>query len=1025
MKDFLFLLNSTKRTNMKKNYFKITKLAVIIFLAGTTVINAQTWEFDTDEQGWTSNPNECTVSWLDGSLVFDIQAAGGDPYVWNTTQPAFPMADLNYLEVRVKNQTASAGGQLIIWDGEGLFTIDYPITPNNTEYEVVLVDLGNVAKWISDKSVTNVRIEPNINGAEGIVSYDYIRFIEALPLTTSITVNGPATIDGIGVTAQMSVDVLPEGGSKDVTWSVDDESKATIDASTGLLTSVAIGDVTVTATATDGSGISGTKVVSISHTPVTDIAIDPPASTELNLVNDFKLLSFTITPANASNQAASWSILNGTGSASIDQDGKLVPLTEGTVEAIITSDENSAIADTLEITITNVEILVTALDITSASGFELNFDETLQLDFTFEPYNTTNTDVSWEVLNVTGLATIDENGLLTAETEGTVTAKIIAADGSGITDEQEITITRIITDADTLVIDGPGTIYSLENDVQLGLTWTPENTTWKSVTWSVDDESVATIDEKTGLLTPVSADTVTVKAVVDSITSLYTTKEIRILSEQVITAEWTFDTDAEGWDEGDKNNCNVSWADGSLILSPTGDDPWVVNSAAQTFEATDANYAVLKVKNETEDNAGQLIVWVPPGEPRFIDFSLTPGNTEYETVVIDLSTQAGWSNDMKVLNFRIDPTASGKPGNISFDYIGFISNVISVNEITLGGFETLKIGSTMKMNADVLPLNATNNAVEYTVDDEAIASIDPKTGVLTGVALGDVTVTATAVDGSGVSGQKVVTINNEDVVANSITVNGVASITGAGQQEQYSVVVLPENTTDKTVIYSVSDESVATIDANTGLLTTVSSGEVVITATAQDGSGVTGQTTVNVILLAESISIVGPTSIDGIGETAQLSAEFTPMGTTDKTVKWSVNKPAIATIDENTGLLTTVAVGNVRVIAEAQDGSGVHGMTAIQVINTSTSVQSSDNEMFRMYPNPVRNGEDIQLEFSQESKLSDAIISVADMTGKIVYSEKSYGQKIFSISTSQFTKGIYFIRVESLNSKKHMKVIVE
>lgn len=82
---------------------------------------------------------------------------------------------------------------------------------------------------------------------------------------TSITIDGDSTISEAGGTATYTASVLPdEATNKNVTWSVTPGTgNATID-QTGKLTSVADGTVTVVATAADGSGVTGTKQVTLS-----------------------------------------------------------------------------------------------------------------------------------------------------------------------------------------------------------------------------------------------------------------------------------------------------------------------------------------------------------------------------------------------------------------------------------------------------------------------------------------------------------------------------------------------------------------------------------------------------------------------------------------------------------------------------------------------------------------------------------------------------------------------------------------
>ena len=85
---------------------------------------------------------------------------------------------------------------------------------------------------------------------------------------TAITVKsaGDATTVNNSATLQMSVEVTPSSAkNKEVTWAITAGDAATIDPESGLLTAdtTKIGEVTVEATAKDGSGVKGTKQITV------------------------------------------------------------------------------------------------------------------------------------------------------------------------------------------------------------------------------------------------------------------------------------------------------------------------------------------------------------------------------------------------------------------------------------------------------------------------------------------------------------------------------------------------------------------------------------------------------------------------------------------------------------------------------------------------------------------------------------------------------------------------------------------
>ncbi|WP_081657162.1 fimbrillin family protein [Segatella baroniae] len=83
---------------------------------------------------------------------------------------------------------------------------------------------------------------------------------------TAITLNKTETLLGVGNTETLSVSSVTPDNATDqtVTWSSDNPSVATVDASTGEVTGVAKGTANITATANDGSGVSATCAVKVS-----------------------------------------------------------------------------------------------------------------------------------------------------------------------------------------------------------------------------------------------------------------------------------------------------------------------------------------------------------------------------------------------------------------------------------------------------------------------------------------------------------------------------------------------------------------------------------------------------------------------------------------------------------------------------------------------------------------------------------------------------------------------------------------
>ena len=119
----------------------------------------------------------------------------------------------------------------------------------------------------------------------------------------------------------MNASVTPANAdNKSVKWSVSPGSGEAVINSSGLLTAVANGTVTVRADALDGSGVYGTFVVTISEQEVPVETITITSSTGSNVIPDLPgtlQLSVSITPQAASSKGIDWTVENITGKAVI------------------------------------------------------------------------------------------------------------------------------------------------------------------------------------------------------------------------------------------------------------------------------------------------------------------------------------------------------------------------------------------------------------------------------------------------------------------------------------------------------------------------------------------------------------------------------------------------------------------------------------------------------------------------------------------------------------------------------------
>jgi len=225
---------------------------------------------------------------------------------------------------------------------------------------------------------------------------------------------------------------------------------------------------------------------------------------------------------------------------------------------------------------------------------------------------------------------------------------------------------------------------------------------------------------------------------------------------------------------------------------------------------------------------------------------------------------------------------------------------------------------TVKFTAEVLPANAKNKGVKWSITSGSeFAEIDETTGVLTALKEGEVTVKATAADGSGVTQTSTIKIYPQAVEYLSAYADNEAIKTNT--PTQLNTYVYPE-TSCKDVKWEVSNSDVAEINTE-GKITMKKSGSVQVICSSVDGSEQTATFTVigyDTAATKVEFNASTPSTID-IGQQVKLSASVDSNATL-KGISWSIEDTAgKASIDPN-GYITGAAAGKVKVTATSEDG---------------------------------------------------------------------------------------------------------
>ncbi|MDL2310195.1 Ig-like domain-containing protein [Parabacteroides sp. OttesenSCG-928-B22] len=252
---------------------------------------------------------------------------------------------------------------------------------------------------------------------------------------TGVTLNKTTLSLVQGTNETLTVTVAPENATnKKVTWKSDKADIATVDAN-GKVTAAGVGTATITVTTEDAAKTATCLVtVTAKAVAVTGVKLN---KTSLSLVEGAsETLTATVAPENATNKKVTWKSSD-LSIAIIDSDGHIAALKPGVIAITATTEDGGKTA-TCAVTVTSKAIAVTGVSLNKTS-LSLVVGESETLTPTVAPADADNKKVSWKSNN-TSVATVDNNGNVTALKAGSATITATTEDG-GKTATCAVTVT--------------------------------------------------------------------------------------------------------------------------------------------------------------------------------------------------------------------------------------------------------------------------------------------------------------------------------------------------------------------------------------------------------------------------------------------------------------------------------------------------------------------------------------------------------------------------------------------------------
>lgn len=266
----------------------------------------------------------------------------------------------------------------------------------------------------------------------------------------------------------------------------------------------------------------------------------------------------------------------------------------------------------------------------------------------------------------------------------------------------------------------------------------------------------------------------------------------------------------------------------------------------------------------------------------------------------------------------------------------FCGCTVKIKNITVEAIPKLKVDENHQIKYSFEPKDATDKTVIFESSDKKIATVDNQ-GKIKALAPGEIEIRVFPNDEKRTS-------SNEAKTSKVINVKVVQPVTSIdckhdlivaiGNVEGINAKALPENSSDKTIVYKSSDETVATVD-DKGNVTGIKKGNVIITATSPDG--VTANCQVNVKQPITSIGLNKQSINLSVNGTTTVNAILKPKDADyNSELIFSSSDNSIVSIDQN-GKIKAVSVGKATITVDAKDKDG-KSLTAKCVVIVKSSV---------------------------------------------------------------------------------------
>ena len=772
----------------------------------------------------------------------------------------------------------------------------------------------------------------------------------------------------------------PQNSFGKYTWKSSNSSVVKVTQS-GKIT--AVNEGTANITVTHDSGLKAVCKVTVNPVPKT---LELDKDTLTLFTDDTYTLQKSFTPSDAKAKYT-WSSSD-TQVAAVDSDGKVTAISAGT--ATITLRSNNGLTATCDVTVWRYPDSV-SLDKTS---IETGEGLTEQLTPQLSPDDSHTKSFTWTSSDE-NIATVSQDGLVTAVRKGTATIKVTTSNGKSA--QCVVTVKEL---PQSVKLSKSSTLIKVGSTERIKATITPSDAYNEGYTWKSSDKTIAAVSS-TGLITAKKAGiatityrtangktakcTVTVVNVPESVAISKTSLTLaKGGTEQLSKAVTPEDADAYTsytWTSSNESVASVS-ENGFITAKEVGTATVTVTtdngkSASCTVEVRPAAQSISLDKTETVIKVGttqQLTQTVTPStaytsykwsssDPDVVSVSesgvITANSTG--TAVITVETDNGKSASCTVTSKEVESVDLNK------------------HSMTLG------VGQAYTLRPSTTP-DDIESTFTWKSSNKDVATVTSK-GKVTGRAVGKATITVRTDNGKICTCTVVVKQAPKD-----ISLNKTEMTLGTGQMYTLQSTLTPSNSATYQQ-WTSSDTSVAVVNAN-GRVTAKKVGTAVITVKTTNNH--TATCTVTVKKAPTSVAL-NKTAINvGVGQKYTLTAELTPTDSATYCM-WSSDDTEIAEVNSN-GVVTGKAAGTANITVKTTNGKTAtckvtvkKAPTAIELDKTSLSMKVKETYTLVKTLTPTNSAA------SYIWSSSDTTVATVSSVGKVT--AKKAGTAIITVTT--------------------------